>query len=157
MDKVRDLPFYRLPGKNSRLLKSTFQNCKYRWMSLFVILLSCNTWDKEKYILKKLIFPVSKKTRKLDKGWNRLNTLFFWCKFDVKQILPNIYIFLGNVLRNFACWLITWLCYRWLANSKVPFHTGWDCVIFSFFNLCWLAKNHQTWLLAGIFIFWKPC
>ena len=29
---------------------------------------------------------------------------------------------------NFAGWLITCLCYRWLANSKVQFHSSWDCV-----------------------------
>ena len=38
----------------------------------------------------------------------------------------------------------------WLANSKVPFQTGWHCVFFHIFNRAGWLKTVR--LLAGIFI-----
>ena len=50
----------------------------------------------------------------------------------LKRLLQNYFFYknpriLGNFFRKVFI-LFDLGVFRWLANSKVPFHTGWDCV-----------------------------
>ena len=70
------------------------------------------------------------------------------CKFDVKQVLPtDLHVFLGNVLTK-LCWLAHNLLLLLLAGKhRIPFHSGWDCVIFVFLTL--LAGKKPSNMIAG--------